>query len=69
MAVDVNGKVHAIELASKADMGKKLPTLTSRNNPAMNNLPGSKRGEVLVLEHPYSASDMKAIRDDFISGI
>ena len=36
MAVDVNGKVHAIELASKTDMGKKLPTLTSRNNSAMN---------------------------------
>ncbi|MBO2925493.1 RHS domain-containing protein, partial [Pseudomonas asiatica] len=69
MAVDVNGKVHAIELASKTDMGKKLPTLTSRNNSAMNNLPSSKRGEVVVLEHLYSASDMKAILDDFISGI
>lgn len=25
MAVDVNGKVHAIELASKTDMGKNYP--------------------------------------------
>ncbi|MDH1922730.1 RHS domain-containing protein, partial [Pseudomonas juntendi] len=69
MAIDVNGKVHAIELASKTDMGKKFPTLTSRNNTAMSNLPASTRGDVVVLEHPYSASDMKAILDDFISGI
>ncbi len=69
MAVDVNGKVHAIELASKTDMGKKFPTLTSRNNTAMGNLPANKHGEVVVLEHPYSAADMKAILDDFISGI
>jgi hypothetical protein len=69
MAADINGKVHALELASKTDMGKKLPTLTSRNHSAMNNLPGSKKGEVLVFEHPCSASDMKAILDEFISSI
>jgi RHS repeat-associated protein len=69
MAVDVNGKVHAIELASKTDMGRKLPTLTSRNETAMSNLPLNKQGEILVLEHPYSAADMKSMLDDLISGI
>ncbi|WP_260441438.1 hypothetical protein [Pseudomonas putida] len=69
MAVDINGKVHAIELASKTDMGRKLPTLTSRNETAMSNLPLNKQGEILVLEHPYNAADMKSMLDDLISGI
>jgi len=29
MAIDINGKAHSIELASKTDMGKELPTLTT----------------------------------------
>ncbi|NIF22084.1 RHS repeat-associated core domain-containing protein, partial [Candidatus Pantoea multigeneris] len=69
MAVDVNGRVHSIELASKTDMGRKLPTLTSRNETAMGNLPVSKQGEILVFEHPYSAFDMKSMLDDLISSI
>ncbi|MFP1767806.1 RHS repeat domain-containing protein, partial [Lonsdalea quercina] len=69
MAIDMNGKVHAIELASKTDMGKKLPTLTSRNDTAMSNLPLNKQGEVLVLEHPFNARDMKSALDNLISGI
>ncbi|MBC8955044.1 RHS family protein [Xenorhabdus sp. PB62.4] len=67
MAVDVNGKVHSIELASKTDMGKKLPTLTTRNETAMDNLPANKQGEILVFEHPYKAKDMKSMLDDLIS--
>nr|WP_249226264.1 hypothetical protein [Entomohabitans teleogrylli] len=69
MAVDMNGNVHAIELASKTDMGKKLPTLTSRNDTAMSNLPPNRQGEVIVLEHPYNARDMKLALDNLISGI
>ncbi|MEY0950435.1 hypothetical protein AB7179_09565 [Providencia manganoxydans] len=65
----MNGKVHAIELASKTDMGKKLPSLTSRNDTAMSKLPLNKQGEVIVLEHPYNAKDMKSTLDDLISGI
>ncbi|WP_440094210.1 RHS repeat domain-containing protein [Pseudomonas syringae] len=69
MAVDVNGKVHAIELASKTDMGKKLPTLTSRNRDAMSGLPAQNRGRILTLEHPYNAAQMKSMLDTFISTI
>ena len=69
MAVDVNGQTHAIELASRTDMGAKLPTLTARNRAAMGNLPASNRGEIIVLDHPYNASDIKSVLDDLISGI
>jgi RHS repeat-associated protein len=47
MAVDLNGKVHAIELASKSDMGRKLPTLTTRNTDAMSGLPAQSEGGFL----------------------
>jgi len=69
MAIDLNGNVHAIELASKTDMGKKLPTLTSRNDTAMSNLPMNKQGEVIVLEHPFNAQDIKSVLDNLTSGI
>jgi hypothetical protein len=69
MAIDLNGNVHAIELASKTDMGKKLPTLTSRNDTAMSNLPLNKQGEVIVLEHPFNAQDIKSVLDNLTSGI
>lgn len=35
MTIYMNGKVHAIELASKTDMGTKCPTLTSNNDTAI----------------------------------
>ncbi|WP_437125112.1 RHS repeat domain-containing protein [Erwinia papayae] len=69
MAVDINGRVHSIELASISDMKGKLPELTSRNETAMSNLPLSKQGEILVFDHPYNASDMKSALDDLISSI
>ncbi|MCA8061006.1 DUF6531 domain-containing protein [Burkholderia sp. AU38729] len=69
MAVDVNGKVHAIEMASRTDMGAKLRTLTSRNYDAMQNLPPNARGDILVFEHPYDAQAIKADLDNLISGI
>lgn len=69
MAIDINGRVHSIELASKTDMGRKLPTLTSRNETAMGNLPVTKQGEIIVLEHPYNASEIKSMLDNLISGI
>ncbi|MHA0917721.1 RHS repeat domain-containing protein, partial [Kosakonia cowanii] len=69
MAIDINGKVHSIELASKTDMGRKLPTLISRNETAMSNLPVNKQGEIILLEHPYDASEIKSMLDNFISTI
>nr|WP_306108864.1 RHS repeat-associated core domain-containing protein [Pseudomonas sp. Fl5BN2] len=69
MAIDKNGKVHAIELASKTDMGRKLPELTTRNESAMSNLPASKQGEVIILENPYGGSDIKNKLDALIFGI
>jgi hypothetical protein len=68
MAADVNGKF-MIGLVSNVGMGKELPALTSRNETAMSNLPLGKQNEILVSEHPYSASDMKDMFDDFITGI
>ncbi|EOU9535236.1 hypothetical protein ACOJCT_003504 [Cronobacter dublinensis] len=50
MAVDINGKTHSIDLASKKDMGKKLPTLTTRTQAAMSNLPASQQGEIIFLK-------------------
>ncbi|MDZ7323918.1 RHS domain-containing protein [Kosakonia sacchari] len=69
MAIDINGRVHSIELASKTHMGRKLPTLTSRNETAMSNLPVTKQGEIIVFEHPYNASEIKSMLDNLISGI
>jgi len=69
MAIDINGKVHSIELASKTDMGRKLPTLISRNETAMSNLLVNKKGEIILLEHPYDASEIKLMLDNFISSI
>jgi RHS repeat-associated protein len=69
MAVDMNGKVHAIELASKTDMGRKLPSLRTRNQDAMKNLPSTDRGSVIVLEHQYNSSKIKNALDNLISGI
>lgn len=69
MAIDMDGKVHAIELASKTDMGRKLTSLTSRNDTAMRNLPFNQQGEIIVLEHPFNAMDIKSTLDNLISGI
>ncbi|TNV24145.1 RHS repeat protein [Yersinia pestis] len=69
MAVDMNGKVHAIELASKTDMGRKFPSLRTRNQDAMKNLPSIDRGSVIVLEHQYNSSKIKNALDNLISGI
>ncbi|EOI5761869.1 RHS repeat-associated core domain-containing protein [Cronobacter turicensis] len=69
MAIDINGKTHSIELASKTDMGKKLPTLTTRNQTAMSNLPGSQQGEIIVFKHHYDAYHIKSVLDDLIESI
>ncbi|EOC1340284.1 RHS domain-containing protein [Cronobacter dublinensis] len=69
MAIDINGKTHSIELASKTDMGKKLPTLTTRNQTAMSNLPGSQQGEIIVFKHQYDAYHIKSVLDDLIDSI
>jgi hypothetical protein len=69
MAVDKSGRVHAIELASKTDMGKKFSSLQSRNLEVMENLPVQNRGDVVVLKHPYDASTIKRWLDGLIGDI
>ncbi|MDU8925675.1 RHS repeat-associated core domain-containing protein, partial [Pasteurellaceae bacterium LIM206] len=69
MAIDHSGRVHSIEIASKTDMGSKLPTLTTRNSTSMNKLPAGQRGRIIVLEHPYKAADIKLQIDNLIKGI
>ncbi|MNJ36607.1 putative deoxyribonuclease RhsC [compost metagenome] len=69
MAVDSSGRVHAIELASKTDMGSKLPSLTGRNQAAMSNLPKAGQGNIVVLKHPYNASKIKSVLDNLIDSI
>ncbi|UQB80521.1 hypothetical protein KI429_09085 [Pseudomonas shirazica] len=69
MAIDNSGKVYAIELASKTDMGKKLPSLTVRNQTAMGNLPSFDQGNIIVLKHPYNASKIKSVLDSLIDSI
>ena len=69
MAVDKSGRVHAIELASKTDMGKKFPSLRSRNRDAMGSLPAQNRGDIVVLQHPYDASTIKRSLDGLIGGV
>ena len=69
MAIDHAGRVHANELASKSDMGRKLPSLTTRNQAAMNGVPVNQRGEIVVIEHPYKAVDIKNTLDNLIDGI
>lgn len=50
-------------------MGRKSPTLISRNETAMSNLPVTKQGEIIALEHPFNASEIKSMLDNVISGI
>ncbi|MFQ1700243.1 RHS repeat-associated core domain-containing protein [Loktanella agnita] len=69
MAIDSNGRVHSIELASKTDMGSRYPNLMSRNRNAMNKLPASQQGQVVVIDHPYSASTIISQLDNLIAGI
>lgn len=69
MAIDKAGRVHAIELASKTDMGGKLPSLTARNQAAMTNLPKTGQGNIVVLKHPYNASKIKSVLDNLIESI
>ena len=69
MAIDIHGKIHAIELASKTDMGTKLPLLTSRNHEVISKLPTKQQGKILILEHEYKHKDIKEILDKLILDI
>ncbi|RNF34517.1 RHS repeat domain-containing protein [Paracoccus methylarcula] len=70
LAIDRNGRVHAIELASWTDMRpSRYGNLSVRNNNAMRNLPPSQRGQVIVLDHPYNAQHIKNALDNLIGGI
>jgi uncharacterized protein RhaS with RHS repeats len=69
MAVDHSGRVHSIELASKTDMGTKYPQLSTRNQTAMSGLPANQQGQIVVIDHPYSAAQIKSQLDNLISGI
>jgi RHS repeat-associated protein len=68
-AIDHAGKVHAIEIASRTDMGAKYPELTTRNQAAMSQLPANTQGDVVVLDHPYDAANIKSTIDNWVSGL
>ena len=69
MAVEPNGKVHAIELASKTDVGSRFRALQMRNDQAMRGLPAQSMGEIFTFKHPYNASEIKSVLDSFISSL
>nr|WP_304363258.1 RHS repeat-associated core domain-containing protein [Gilliamella apicola] len=68
MAIDKNGKVHAIELASKTDKNK-LESLIRRNKEAMEKLGSYREDAISLFEHPYNARDIKHRLDLLIKGI
>ncbi|MBO9728535.1 MAG: hypothetical protein J7623_07860 [Chitinophaga sp.] len=70
-AIDHNGKVHAIEIASDLDMRStaNYQALTNRNNVAQSQLPASKQGDVLVIDKPYNPTNVKTVIDNWLSTI
>ncbi|QQQ01322.1 RHS repeat-associated core domain-containing protein [Lysobacter enzymogenes] len=71
MAVDHNGKIHAIEIASRTDMRSNTfwNFLTSRNRTAMSNLPVGQRGDIISIRHPYKATRIKSDLDNWLNGL
>ncbi|TDY64209.1 RHS repeat-associated core domain-containing protein [Algibacter lectus] len=69
--VDLNGKVHAIEIASDLDMrsASNYNKLTSRNQVAQSQLPKNMQGSITILDKPYDASTVKSVMDNLINGI
>ena len=70
-AIDKNGRVHAIELASITDM-RNVDTfnfLTDRNFTCMMRLPKLQRGKIISIPHPYDAKAMKTQLDNLINTI
>ncbi|MCO6528747.1 MAG: RHS domain-containing protein [Lactobacillus sp.] len=68
MAIDKNGKVHAIEIASKSDM-KNFDYLLTRNEEAMRILGIYREDAISSFKHPYNARDIKHRLDLLIKGI
>lgn len=70
-AVDLNGRVHAIEIASDLDMRSttNYQALTTRNNVAQSQLPANKQGTVLVIDKPYNPTNVKTVVDNWLTGI
>ncbi|WP_237397741.1 hypothetical protein [Gilliamella sp. Pas-s25] len=68
MAIDKNGKVHAIEIASKSDMTD-FDFLFTRNKEAMEILGIYREEAIFSFEHPYNARDMKHQLDLLIKSI
>jgi hypothetical protein len=68
MAIDKNGKVHAIEIASKTDK-RKLDLLFNRNEEAMRKLGIYREDAISLFKHPYNARDIKHRLDLLIKGI
>lgn len=70
LAIDRNGRVHAIEMASITDMkGNRLSALTTRNQAVINALPASQRGTITVFDHPYDASTIHQTLTQITGGI
>jgi len=69
MAVDINGNVHAIEVASRTDVGNRLTLLTTRNQTAMASVPAGNRGQILVLKRPWDAKSINNMLNNLIGSI
>ena len=70
IAVDHNGRIHSIEIASRSDMSpQKYPNLVSRNQISQQQLPTANRGRIVVVDHPYCASNIKTTIDNWLSSI
>jgi len=70
IAVDHNGRIHSIEIASRSDMSpQKYQNLVSRNQISQQQLPTVNRGRIVVVDHPYSASSTKTTIDNWLSTI
>ena len=65
VAVDKDGKIHAIEIPSKTDISQNKP-LTQRNLDAMKCVPKNKQGTVTVLSYPYNAKSIKSDIDGLL---
>lgn len=67
-AIGHDGRVHVIEIASALDRRSiaNFAQLTNRNNIAMNQLPAGMRGDIIVVDFPYVAKDIKSVIDSWL---
>lgn len=74
-AIDIHGKVHAIELASMSDMKNQatFDCLFDRNDESMKKMDSilgvQRRGEIISIPHSYNAKSIKIQLDNLIKSI